>query len=88
LEPRLPHRSVGADLPAERALFLDDEILARIRAAKLWDKDSKLEDFQLRAHKNGLVLINLKTRRAQLLYDYDSELSDWDKLFPNVVLLR
>jgi hypothetical protein len=67
---------------------LDDEILARIRAAKVWDKDAKLEDFQMRGHENGLVLINLKTRRAQLLYDQDSELHDWKDLFPNLVLLQ
>jgi hypothetical protein len=66
-------------------LELDEEILARIRAAKVWDKDSKLEDFQIRAHENGLVLINLRTRRAQLLYDEESELHDWKQLFPNGV---
>ena len=69
-------------------MVLDDEILSRIRAAKVWDKDSKLEDFQIRVHENGLVLINLKTRRAQLLYDEDSELHDWRELFPNVVMLQ
>ena len=37
-------------------LELDEEILARIRAAKVWDKDSKLEDFQIQTHGNGLVL--------------------------------
>ena len=68
-------------------MVLDDEILARIRAAKVWDKDSQLEDFQIRAHENGSVLINLKTGRAQLLYDDDSELHDWRDLFPNLVLL-
>jgi hypothetical protein len=69
-------------------LDLDEEILARIRAARVWDKDSKLEDFQLRAHENGLVLINLKTRCAQLLYDEESDLQDWKQLFPNIVLLH
>ena len=69
-------------------MVLNDEILSRIRAAKVWDKDSKLEDFQIRVHENGLVLINLKTRRAQLLYDEDSELHDWRELFPNVVMLQ
>ena len=69
-------------------MLLDDEILARIRAAKLWDKTSKLEDFQIQAHENGLVLINLKTRRAQLLYDEDSELHDWKDLFPDLVMLH
>jgi hypothetical protein len=43
---------------------LGDEILARVRAAKAWDKDSKLSDFQLKAAENGSVLINLKTRRG------------------------
>jgi hypothetical protein len=66
---------------------LDDEILARIRAAKAWDKDAKLDDFQIRGHENGLVLVNLKTRRAQLLYDEESALRDWKELFPNLLLL-
>ena len=30
---------------------IDDEIMARIRAAKVWDKEAKLEDFQLRQPK-------------------------------------
>ena len=84
----MPHGVSGVDLTMENALVLDDEILARIRAAKVWDKDSKLENFQIRVHENGLVLINLKTRRAQLLYDDDSELHDWKNLFPNVALLH
>jgi hypothetical protein len=66
---------------------MDDEILARIRAAKVWDKDAKLEDFQLNVAGNGSVLINLKTRRAQLIYDEESELRDWQELFPNLALL-
>ena|ERR1700722_1178567 len=85
-ERRLPHR-VLESVKGERAVLLDEEILARVRAAKVWDKDSRLEDFQIRAHENGLVLINLKTGRAQLLYDEDSELHDWQVLFPNLVLL-
>lgn len=63
-------------------MVIDEEILARIRAAKVWDKEAKLEDFQIRAAENGFVLINLKTRRAQLLYDDDSELHDLEQLFP------
>ncbi len=63
-------------------MIIDEEIEARIRAAKVWDKDSRMEDFQIVAAENGYVLINLKTRRAQLLYDDDSELSDWEQLFP------
>lgn len=65
-----------------RNMVIDDEIKARIHAAKVWDKDSRLEDFQIKAAENGLVLINLKTRRAQLIYDDDSKLTDLEKLFP------
>jgi hypothetical protein len=68
-----------------QGMSLEDEILARIRAAKAWDKDSELQDFQLRVAENGSVLINLKTRRAQLIYDEDSVLQDMQELFPNLV---
>jgi hypothetical protein len=64
---------------------IDKEIMARIDGAKAWDKDSKPEDFQIKAAENGYVLINLKTRRAQLIYDEDSELCDFRKLFPNLI---
>lgn len=62
---------------------IDEEIKARVRAAKVWDKDAKLEDFQIEAVKNGYVLINLKTGRAQLIYDEFSELHDLEELFPD-----
>ena len=56
---------------------LDDEIQARVRAAKLIDQESRnLDDFQLRAGENGSVLINVTTGRAQLLYDDESDLHD------------
>jgi hypothetical protein len=83
----------SAELPlkglAIRSIFvsLDDEILARIRASKVWNKESRPEHFQIKAHENGLVLINIKTGWAQLLYDEDSALHDWKELFPNVLLL-
>jgi hypothetical protein len=64
---------------------IDKEIMARINGAKAWDRDSKPEDFQIRAAENGYVLINLKTRRAQLIYDDDSELGDLRELFPNLI---
>jgi hypothetical protein len=67
---------------------LDEEILARIRAVQVLDKDTKLEDFQLQVAANGSVLVNLKTRRAYLIYDEDSEfpdLRDLRELFPNLV---
>jgi hypothetical protein len=62
---------------------IDEEIEARIRSAKAWDKEAGLGDFQIKAAENGYVLINLKTRRAQLIYDEFSELHDVKHLFPN-----
>jgi hypothetical protein len=70
-----------------RIVSLDDEILARIRAAQALDKNIKLEDFQLRVAANGSVLVNLKTRRAYLIYDEFSEMRDThdlQELFPNL----
>jgi hypothetical protein len=64
---------------------IDKEIIARINGAKAWDKDSKPEDFQIKAAENGYVLINLKTRRAQLIYDDDSALNDFRQLFPDLI---
>lgn len=69
-------------------MSLDDEIFARIRAVQVLDKGTKLEDFQLRVAANGSVLVNLKTSRAYLIYDEDSErpeLRDLRELFPNLV---
>ena len=59
---------------------LEEELLARIKAAKTWHKDAKLSDFQLKVAENGSVLINRKTGRAQLVYDDDSQLHDLDDL--------
>ena len=61
---------------------LEDEIISRIRAAKAWDKDAKLDDFQFRAFDNGSVLVNIKTGKAQLIYDDESILHDLDDLLP------
>jgi hypothetical protein len=66
-------------------MSLDEEILARIQAAKVWNRDATPKDFQIRAGENGLVLINLKTGRAELLYDENSKLRDWKELFPNLI---
>lgn len=63
-------------------MTIDDQILARVRAAKVWDKEAKLEDFQIWAAEKGFVLVNLKTHRAELLYDDDSERHDLEQLFP------
>ncbi|MBA2588394.1 MAG: hypothetical protein H0U98_07180 [Alphaproteobacteria bacterium] len=59
---------------------LDEEILSRIRAATAWDPKSKPEEFQLKVADNGSVLINLRTGRAQLIYDEDSQLHDLEDL--------
>jgi hypothetical protein len=61
---------------------LEDEIISRIRAAKGWDKDAKIGDFQFRAFDNGSVLVNIKTGKAQLVYDDESVLHDLDDLLP------
>jgi len=61
---------------------LDDEILSRIQAAKTWDKEAKAGDFQVRVAENGSVLVNLRTGRAQLVYDDDSSLHDIADLCP------
>ena len=63
---------------------LDDEILSRIRAAKTWDKEAKPGDFQVRVAENGSVLVNLRTGRAQLVYDGDSKLHDIADLCPSL----
>ena len=59
---------------------LDEEILARIKSAKAGNRSIKPTDFQYRAGENGSVLINLKTGKAQLIYDDDSELHDLEDL--------
>jgi hypothetical protein len=69
---------------------LDDQIFACIEAAKTWDKDAKLENFQLRVVANDLVLINLKTSRAYVLKDEESDLPDLQEVqerFPDLVLV-
>jgi hypothetical protein len=55
---------------------LDDQIFACIEAAKTWDKDAKLEDFQLRVVASDLVLIHLKTSRAYVINDEASDPPD------------
>ena len=60
---------------------LDEEILSRIRAATAWDPQAKPDEFQLKVADNGSVLINLRTGRAQLIYDEDSQLHDLEDLY-------
>jgi hypothetical protein len=61
---------------------LDDEILQRIRSIVASDPKTKTSDFQVRTGQNGSVLINLRTGRAQLVYDDDSPLHDAADLQP------
>jgi hypothetical protein len=61
---------------------LDEEILSRIRAAKAWDELSKPGEYQVKVTDNGAVLVNLRTGRAQLIYDEDSTLHDLEQLYP------
>ncbi len=60
----------------ENKVDLDDEILERIRSIVASDPKTKTSDFQVRAGQTGSVLINLRTGRAQLIYDDDSPLHD------------
>jgi hypothetical protein len=64
---------------------LDQEILARINAEKSLKKSTRVEDFQARVSENGTVLVNLRTSRAQLLYDDDSALHDLEDLKLNTI---
>ena len=59
---------------------LEEEILARVRAAKALDKDVRLSDFQLDIVEGGAALIHLKTRRVQLIRDDEAELSELNRL--------
>lgn len=55
---------------------LEQEILAIIEAAKAWNKDADLSDFQFMATEDGSLLINLKTGQTQFIHDDESELLD------------
>jgi len=59
---------------------LEEEILARVRAAKALDKDVRLSDFQLDIVEGGAALIHLKTRHVQLIRDDEAELSELNRL--------
>ena len=67
---------------------VDDQIFACIEAAKTWDKDAKIEDFQLRVVENELVLVHLKSRRTYIIKDEESDLPDLEEVqerFPDLV---
>lgn len=53
---------------------LDEEILARIWEAKVWDRNAKLSDFQLNIFDEDLVLVHLKTGRSQKIRGDEAEL--------------
>ncbi len=59
---------------------LNEELLLRIKAACSLDKNTSDSDFQIRAGENGSVLINLRTGRADLIYDDESDLHDFEDL--------
>jgi hypothetical protein len=80
----MPQLAFPLDSHPGDLMDLDDEILSRIRAAKTWDKEAKPGDFQVRVAENGSVLVNLRTGRAQLVYDDDSKLHDVDDLCPTL----
>jgi hypothetical protein len=63
---------------------LEDEIIARIRAEKSWNKEAKIDEFQFRAFENGSVLVNIRTGKAQLIYDDESVLHDLEDLLPRI----
>jgi hypothetical protein len=59
---------------------LHEEILARIKSAVSLDRKTTDKDFQIRVGETGSVLINMRTGRAQFLYDDDSPLRDIEDL--------
>ncbi len=74
------YSSIATAQDRREAMDLDEEIMQRIVAAKGWDKNAQLSDFQIRTFENGSVLVNIKTGKAQLLYDDQSVLHDLDDL--------
>ncbi len=61
---------------------LEEELLARVRAAHSFDNAISLSHFQVRAGQSGSVLINLKTGKSYLIFDDDSPLEDFRELLP------
>ncbi|HUE64310.1 MAG TPA: hypothetical protein VMO78_08040 [Rhizomicrobium sp.] len=64
---------------------IEDEISARIQAAKVWDMNAQLGNFQLKATEDGYVLTDLKTSHAQLINFECHELRDLEMLFPGTI---
>ena len=56
---------------------LNQELIARIESACARDKLTTKRDFQIRAGENGTVLINLRTGKADIIFDDDSKLQDF-----------
>jgi len=57
-------------------MTLTQQIASHIRQAKRLGDATGPSDFQLRMTRKGAVLTNLKTHRAELLFDQDE---DFDK---------
>jgi hypothetical protein len=63
-------------LPVARegfAMSLTQQIASHIQHARILGYASGPSDFQLRATQRGIVLINLKTHCAELLFDQDED---------------
>jgi len=54
-------------------MSLTQQIASRIRQAKILGDARGVSDFQLRITEKGAVLTNLRTHRAELLFDDDDD---------------
>lgn len=54
-------------------MSLTQQIASRIRQAKILGEARGVSDFQLRVTETGVVLTNLRTHRAELLFDDDED---------------
>lgn len=54
-------------------MSLTQQIASHIRQAKILGDAGGACDFQLRVTRKGAILTNLKTRRAELLFDADED---------------
>ena len=52
---------------------LTQQIASRIRQARILGDACGVSDFQLRMTEKGAILTNLRTHRAELLFDDDDE---------------
>lgn len=54
-------------------MTLTQQIASHIEHAKILGEAVGVSDFQLRVTRKGAILTNLKTRRAELLFDRDED---------------